>query len=94
MNFRIFVFLLASIITPTAIADLKPDALDCDAKKAARNAAMGATVGVSGRCDTSKAAKNAKDSVAGDVKDSVDIDRDEKKRNTDGNRKKRELKKN
>ena len=72
--------LLASTVTPNAIADLKPDVLDCNAKKAGRNAAMEATVGVSGRCDTGKAAKNTKENVADDVKDSVDIDLDDKKR--------------
>ena len=94
MNYRVFAFLLAFSGTPTAIADLKPDALDCNAKKASRNAAMGATVGVSGRCDTSKAAKNAKDNVADDVKDSVDLDLDNKKRDKDANGDKRGLKRN
>ena len=92
MAFRVLTLLFVSIFANSTIADLKPDALECDAKKAARNAAMDATVGISGRCDTSKAAKNAKDNVADDVKDSVDIDIDEKRRNGDSVRKERDLK--
>ena len=94
MNYKVLALLLAFSVTPNAIADLKPDVLDCNAKKASRNAAMGATVGVSGRCDTSKAAKNAKDNVADDVKDSVDLDLDNKKRDQDANGDKRRLKRN
>jgi hypothetical protein len=93
MDYRVLALLLASIGTTSAIADLKPDALDCNAKKAARNAAMDATVGVSGRCDTSKAAKNTKENVTDDVKDSVDIQRDEQKRFSDGDKKKQHSKK-
>ncbi len=61
-----------------AAADLKPDALDCNAKKAARNAALDATVGVSGRCDPGKAADQAKENVADNARDAVDLDRDKK----------------
>ena len=94
MNLRVLALLLASTVTPNAIADLKPDVLDCNAKKAGRNAAMEATVGVSGRCDTGKAAKNTKENVAGDVKDSVDIDLDDKKRLPGSDKEKRGRKKN
>lgn len=66
------------LFSAAAMADLKPDVMDCDAKKAARNAAMDATVGVSGKCDTGKAAKNVKDDAVDDVKDTVDLDRDKK----------------
>ena len=93
MKGKALVLLLVSLAVPNAIADLKPDVLDCDAKKAARNAAMDATVGVSGRCDTSKAAKNTKENVADDVKDSVDMDLDGRKRSRDGDSKKRAPKK-
>jgi len=75
MPFRTLVVLLSLLGTSSAIADLKPDALDCDPKKAARNAAMDATVGVSGRCDSGKAAKNAKEDAVGNVKDAADIDK-------------------
>ena len=94
MNLRVLALLLASTVTPNAIADLKPDVLDCNAKKAGRNAAMEATVGVSGRCDTGKAAKNTKENVADDVKDSVDIDLDDKKRLPGSDKEKRGQKKN
>ena len=94
MNLRVLALLLASTVTPNAIADLKPDVLDCNAKKAGRNAAMEATVGVSGRCDTGKAAKNTKENVADDVKDSVDIDLDDKKRLPGSDKEKRGRKKN
>jgi len=80
MNFRVLAVLFTSMITLNAVADLKPDIVDCNAKKAARNAAMGATVGISGRCDTQKAAKKAKENVAENVKDSADINLDNKKR--------------
>lgn len=52
---------------------------DCDAKKAARNEAMDATIGVSGRCDKNKLAKDKKD----DAKDKVDLDRDKNKKGRD-----------
>ena len=44
-----------------AIADLKPDIIECDAGKAARNAAMEAAVGVHGRCDADRLADKTKD---------------------------------
>ena len=55
---------------------------------------MEATVGVSGRCDTGKAAKNTKENVTDDVKDSVNIDLDEKKRLQRSDKEKRGRKKN
>lgn len=75
-----------------ALADLKPDIIDCDAKKVARNAAMDATVGISGGCDTEKMADSAKDDLddrfddakdsAGDrmddAKDKIDRDHDKR----------------
>ena len=79
MKLRILILALVALSGTGALADLKPDALDCDPKKAARNAAMDATVGVSGRCDPGKAAKNTKQDVVDDVKDSVDVDLDKKK---------------
>jgi hypothetical protein len=63
--------LLTALATP-ALADLKPDIVDCNAKKAARNASMKATVGVSGVCDPGKMVDDAKD----DAKDRVDDTRD------------------
>ncbi|HDY98930.1 MAG TPA: hypothetical protein ENH72_10630 [Pseudomonas sabulinigri] len=59
-----------------SLADLKPDIMGCDAQKATRNAAMEATVGVSGGCDASKAAGNAKDNAVDNVTDHVDDARD------------------
>ncbi|UTF59521.1 hypothetical protein [Gilvimarinus sp. DA14] len=47
----------------------KPELIDCNAKKAARNAALDSTVGVSGNCDAEKLAKDAKDDVKDSVKD-------------------------
>ena len=94
MTFRVLALLFALMVTLNAVADLKPDIVDCNAKKAARNAAMGATVGISGRCDAEKAAKKAKENVADNVKDSADIDRDNKKRLSGGNTDKRGLNKN
>jgi hypothetical protein len=61
-------------------ADLKPDVIDCDAKKAARNAALDTAVGVSGPCDAEKAAKDIKEDTADDVRDAVDLDLDDKKK--------------
>ena len=79
MKFRVLVMLFAILVASAASADLKPK---CDPKKAARNAAMDATVGVGGRCDADKVAKNAKE----DVKDSVDLDRDKNHKNHKKNR--------
>lgn len=63
----------ACLLSAFALADLKPDILDCDPKKAARNAAMDATVGISGKCDGKKVAENAKD----DAKDRIDDKKDD-----------------
>lgn len=52
-----------------ALADIKPDILDCNAKKAARNAALESTVGVSGNCDGEKLADKTKDNVKDSVAD-------------------------
>jgi len=85
MRSRLVVTLLAVLGAGSAWADLKPDVLDCNSKKAARNAAMDATVGVSGNCDAGKAAGNARDDVvdaAGDAVPNVKptpLDRNEKK---------------
>lgn len=61
------------LVPAFALADLKPDILDCDPKKAARNAAMDATIGVSGKCDGQKVAENAKE----DAKDRIDDKKDD-----------------
>jgi hypothetical protein len=76
MKSRLFVALVTALITASAAADLKPDLLDCNPKKAARNAALDATVGVSGKCNASKAAENAKEDVVEGAKDAVDINLD------------------
>ena len=68
MKLQITVLLLGALLTSGAYAD-------CDAKKAARNATMDATVGVSGRCDPDKLAKDAKEDLGDDLKDSVDVDK-------------------
>ena len=68
MKLKITVLLLGVLLTSGAYAD-------CNAKKAARNATMDATVGVSGRCDPDKLAKDAKEDLGDDVKDSVDLDK-------------------
>lgn len=69
-------------------ADLKPDLIDCDGKKVARNAAMKATVGAHGPCDADKVMDDAKDDLGDklddandNVKDKMDDakDRDKKK---------------
>lgn len=58
------------LATSTVHAGLiKPD---CDASKAAKNAALENTVGISGRCDAAKTAEQAKDEALGDAKDKVD----------------------
>ncbi|WP_439134394.1 hypothetical protein [Pseudomaricurvus sp.] len=65
--------LVSVCLCPVAVlADLKPDVLDCDPKKAARNAAMDAGIGVSGKCDAKKVAEDAKD----DAKDRLDDKKD------------------
>ncbi|MBU3068421.1 hypothetical protein KOI40_01250 [Aestuariicella sp. G3-2] len=66
-------FVSVCLLPALALADLKPDILDCDPKKAARNAAMDATIGVSGKCDGQKVAENAKE----DAKDRIDDKKDD-----------------
>ncbi|MBN7795925.1 hypothetical protein [Parahaliea mediterranea] len=61
--------LLFALSVP-ALADLKPEIIDCDAGKAARNAAMKATIGVKGPCDAERLADDARDDV-GDKMDDV-----------------------
>jgi hypothetical protein len=72
MAFKSVLVLFAVLGAGSAWADLKPDIIDCNPKKAARNAAMHATVGVSGRCDTGKVVENTKENVVDDAKDTVD----------------------
>ncbi len=63
------------------------DLFECDAKKAARNAAMDATVGVSGRCDPEKLVEDKKEGLVEGIDDKVDIDLDrdgKKDRKDDG----------
>jgi len=79
---KILVILLL-LAAPVVHADL----VKCDAKKAARNAAMDATVGVSGRCDAEKLVKDEKDELVDEIDDKVDLDHDrkkDKKRDGDG----------
>jgi len=70
------IFLTGFIYAASAHADLKPDVLECDAQRATRNAAMEATVGVSGGCDMGKATNNAmdgaRDNMSGQVDDAKD----------------------
>ena len=61
---------VVSVFVAHAQADLKPDFVECDAKKATRNAALDASVGVSGGCDAEKMAKKTKE----DAKDTVTPD--------------------
>ena len=68
MKLQLTVLIMGVLLTSGAYAD-------CNAKKAARNATMDATVGVSGRCDPNKLAKDAKEDLGDDVKDSVDLDK-------------------
>lgn len=68
MKLQLTALVLGALLTSGAYAD-------CNAKKAARNATMDATVGVSGRCDPDKLAKDAKEDLGDDVKDSVDLDK-------------------
>ena len=70
---RLSIFLF--VCTTPALADLKPDIVECDAQKAARNAALDATVGVSGGCDADKLAKETKK----DAKEAVTPDKAKKK---------------
>lgn len=73
MKFLLMVFVFA--ISNLAHADL----IKCDPKKAARNAAMDATVGVSGRCDPGKLVEDEKDQLVDGVEDRVDGVGDKKK---------------
>lgn len=57
----------------------------CDAQKAARNAAMDATLGVSGRCDAEKLAEDAVD----DARDKADLDLDKKHKDRKDDREER-----
>ncbi|MCP8900810.1 hypothetical protein [Gilvimarinus xylanilyticus] len=61
--------IIFAAINSHALADLKPDILDCNAQKAARNAALDSTVGVSGHCDAEKLADKAKDNAKDSVKE-------------------------
>ena len=92
MKYLITGALWALLFCAGAMADLKPDVMDCNPKKAARNAAMDATVGVSGKCDSGKAAKNAKEDAVDDVKDSVDLDHDQKNNHLGGDKDHKRLK--
>lgn len=78
-----------------ALADLKPDVLECDPKKAGRNAAMQATVGVSGKCNAKKAANETKKEVTNDAKDKLDdaVNIDNPLPGDDGNKRLKDLKK-
>ena len=72
MSSRSILLLAAARCAGNAWADLKPDIIDCDAKKAARNAALDATVGVSGGCDSAKVAKDTRDDMVDGAQDAVD----------------------
>jgi len=87
MKSRVLVLLLLAAAVDVAQADLKPDFVECDAKKATRNAAMDATIGVSGRCDPDKLAKKSKENLADNARDAVDIDKKNHK-HKNGNRRK------
>ncbi len=87
MKSQVLVLLLAAVAIDVARADLKPDFVECDAKKATRNAAMDATIGVSGRCDPEKVVKNSKENLADDARDAVDIDNKKHKHKNEKRRK-------
>ncbi|MEH6492626.1 hypothetical protein [Halopseudomonas sp.] len=70
------IVLLSGVYVLAAQADLKPDVLECDAKRATRNAAMEATLGVSGGCDMGKATDNAMDDARDNVGDHLDDAKD------------------
>jgi hypothetical protein len=82
MKYKLIVLLLAAVFASGAAAK-------CDPKKAARNAAMDASVGISGRCDADSLAKDTKEDLGGNVKDSVDVDRDKHHKHRDGDKMKR-----
>ena len=87
MTRKLIVVLLAMLSASAAVADLRPD---CDPKRAARNAALDSTVGVSGRCDADKLAKDTKEDLSRNAKDAVDVDRDKhKQRHGNTSRKKK-----
>lgn len=73
MKLKLFIpFIL--LATSTAHAGLiKPN---CDVSKAAKNAALENTVGISGRCDAAKTAEQAKDEAVDNVTDKVDQKKD------------------
>lgn len=81
MNRLLPLALVLAFFAWPALADLKPDFVECDAQKAARNAALDASVGVSGGCDAEKVAKKTKE----DAKDAVspDLENRKEKRNRD-----------
>ncbi|MCP5130001.1 MAG: hypothetical protein H6985_10510 [Pseudomonadales bacterium] len=72
MNCKLGFLLVATLCAGSAWADLKPDIIDCNSKKAARNAALEATVGVSGHCDPGELAKDTREDVADGARDKVD----------------------
>ncbi len=72
MAFKKVLVLFAVLGAGFAWADLKPDIIDCNPKKAARNAAMEASVGVSGRCDTGKVLEDTKENVVDGAEDTLD----------------------
>ncbi len=72
MKSKLAGLVVLSLLAGSAWADLKPDIIDCDGKKVARNAAMKSTVGVSGPCDAGKVAEDARDDVVEGAKDAVD----------------------
>lgn len=74
--------LLCLVFAAPAMADLKPDVVDCDAKRAARSAAREATVGVGGVCDPEKLADDTRD----DARDRADDVRDEARDRADNAR--------
>ncbi len=75
---RTIVLLTTSLLlmsTGTIAGALKPD---CDAKKAGKNIAMKATVGVGGRCSPADAAKDSAKGVAG-IEEKGALDKKDKK---------------
>lgn len=75
-RFAIAIALSLTCYTSASLADLKPDILDCNAKKAGRNAALEASIGVSGSCDPRDVAGDARDDLKDGVQDSADDARD------------------
>ncbi len=64
---RCLLTVLVLVAAPPALADL--DLIDCDAEKAARNAAMKATVGVHGKCDPKELAERKKEDAGEKLED-------------------------